>query len=251
MKFLPKTLIFALSVTSGMQAMQEVKREAENKEVVELRELQKRFPSSVKFLIKVLGAQKDKKKTLLDRINPFAKCESRVIKNGLPDDLIIKIINNYLWIDKVKSIPRNRIINLQDIAGFVITGSSDFGKTDDIEGMLVYPPGMGDQYDYMSGNIDTSCYRFIFYKWVPQPFCRDLNSPRTCRSGVSHSFKFMGYSVLDINSNLDTYVNNLKELITKVEDDPKIVVGLVVLMGVTYLASTSGITYYILKKLRK
>lgn len=89
-------LIFILCAFP-LKAMQEIKvtyeREA-SKELQKYRvskgylEINQSYPNSVKFLIKVLGTQKDKK----------GKKQSEVIKNGLPDVLIYKIINEYLKI---------------------------------------------------------------------------------------------------------------------------------------------------------
>jgi len=228
MKILLKTLFFVLSMTSGINAMQDVKREQEvkekedSKEVVELRELQRRFPHSVNFLIKVLGAQKDKQKTLLDRINPFAKPEFRVIKNGLPNDVILKIINNYLWIDKMKfRNNRNSLINPEDMVDAVTSYYRwDFHTPQDADYMSLTPnpSGLGKYY-FSVGRFITDVH--------------GRRGPSSCNA----EFQFMDHSILDINPNVDT---NLQAAISK--NKYKIIAGLV---------STSGITYYIVKKLIK
>lgn len=77
------------------QAMQEAKVEQEESKKVQesivshrYQEINQFCPNSVKFLIKILGPQKDKK----------GKTQSEIIKNGLTDDLIYEICE-YLFVN--------------------------------------------------------------------------------------------------------------------------------------------------------
>lgn len=229
MKKTIKILMCIFSISSFyIQAMQEIKQEAESKEVIELRELKRRFPHSVNFLIKVLGEQKSKEKTLLDKINPFAKTESEVIIKGLPNDIILKIINNYLRIDLVKhENNRKRIIKVNDIISstmdFYPDSSLLFDNYDDIDSMRFFP---------MSIN-GSEVYHLSIGKIRVHPD----GSRGMYRYGSD--FKFMNYSKLDINTKL----TNFEVIVQKANDNKyKIVAGFV---------SIAGLTYYLVKKLKK
>lgn len=232
-------LLTSALCTFSAQAMQEVKRgqevkeKEERKEAVELRELQARFPHSVKFLIKVLGAQKDKQKTLLDKINPFSTRESLVIKKGLPDVLILKIINNYLWIEQVKYMTLPYPMDSNDMFACTIFQNyvdSGIRNEGDIDRMWLMPE---DQ--------DSKYYRLTLTK----------NGGRGERGIAVGLFKFMDHSVLDFGLSQEFFssqkilnkLNKSIDLFNKAKENKyKIVAGLV---------SLAGITYYIAKKLRK
>lgn len=221
MKTSLRLLTLILSISFCAQAMQEVKMEAESyesKEVIELRELRRILPASVSFLVKILGAQKTKQKTLLEKINPFTKGESEVLKIGLPNDLILKIINNYLRIDKVLDQDINSVINSNDMI------NSTFLK---YKTCSIKSEGDIDWMDFSSSGRRE--YVLMVGKYHARP--KDMSSSL---------FQFMDHSVLDINPKLNT---GLELIVQRTQDNKyKVIAGFI---------GAAGLTYYLIKKFRR
>lgn len=218
-------LLTSALCTFSAQAMQEVKREQEikekedRKEAVELRELRRRFPHSINFLIKVLGAQKGKQQAL---------GETLVIKTGLPNDLILKIINNYLRIDKVKL--WNADVNSKDMINSVISVDTEFhsrhrfNSAEDIDHMELT----------LRADQDMGAYNLRIGKY---PVQRDN---QIYSFATTFPVKFMDHSVLDINPKLNT---DLEIIVQRTQDNKyKVIAGFI---------GVAGLAYYLIKKFRR